>query len=87
MRKGSGTVLSDKIRHLGVFFGKCASVHRTPAETGPAERARDARSPRLTEEGMPAADQTNLESRLGEIFHRDLSVARGLVSLATGAKE
>jgi len=87
MRKGSGTALSDKIKYLGVFCGKRASVHRTPAETGPAGRARDARSSRLTEEGTPAADPTNLESRLGEIFHRDFSVARGLVSLATGARE
>ena len=87
MRKGSGTALSDKIKYLGVFCGKRASVHRTPAETGPAGRARDARSSRLTEEGTPAADPTNLESRLGEMSQRNLSVARRLVSLATGAKE
>jgi len=54
MRKGSRTVLSDKIKYLGVFCGTRASVRRTPAETGPAGRARDARFSRLTEEGAPA---------------------------------
>ena len=87
MRKGSGTALSDKIKYLGVFCGQRATVHRMPAETGPAGRERDARSSRLTEEGSPAASPTNLEPYLGEIFHRNLSVASRLVSLATGAKE
>ncbi len=87
MRKGSGTALSDKIKYLAVFCGKRASLHRTPAETDPAGRERDARSSRLTDEGSPAADPTNLEPHLGEIFQRNLSVAKGLVSVATGARE
>ncbi len=71
MRKGSGTVLSDKIKYLGVFCRQSAGCSFFPADGG----------------GGASGDPTNLESRLGEIFHRDLSVARGLVSLATGAKE
>ncbi len=87
MRKGSGTALSDKIKYLGVFCGKRAPVYRPPVETGPAGRERDARCSRLTEEGAPAADPSNLEPRLGELFHRNLSAARRLVSLAMAAKE
>ncbi len=87
MREGSGTALSDKIKYLGVFCGKRAPVHRPPAETGPAGRERDARSARLTEEGPPAADPTNLEQRLGEMSQRNLAAARRLVNLAMAAKE
>ena len=87
MRKGSGTALSDEIKYLGVFCGKRASLHGTTAETGSAGRERDACSSRLTDEGSPAAEPANLEMRLGEIFHRNLLVARRLVSRAAGAKE
>ncbi len=88
MRKGSGTALSDKIKYLGVSCGKRAGpVHRPPPETGPAGRERDARCSRLTEEGAPAADPTNLEPCFGERSHRNLSLAGRLVTLATGAKE
>ncbi len=87
MRKDSGTALSDKIKYLGVLCAKRASLLRTPAETGPAGRERDTRSSRLTDEGSPAADPTNLEPHLGEIFQRSLSLAKGLVSVATGARE
>jgi len=87
VRKGSGTALSDKIKYLGVFCGKRAPVYRPPVDTGPAGRERDARCSRLTEEGAPAADPTNLEPRLGELLHRNLSAASMLVNLAMAAKE
>ncbi len=88
MRTGSGTALSDKIKYLGVFCGKrAAGTQAAGRNRSCGQRERDARSARLTEEGPPAADPTNLEPRLGEMSQRNLAVARRLVSLATGAKE
>lgn len=39
MRKGSGTVLSDKIKYLGVFYRQSAGCSFFPADGGGAPAA------------------------------------------------
>ncbi len=87
MRTGSGTALSDKIKYLGFLRVARVGAQDAGRNRSCEQNERDARSGRLTEEGPPAADPTNLEPCLGEMSQRNLSVARRLVSLATGAKE
>lgn len=83
---GPGTALSGKIRCLGVFCAQRVGA-QDAGRNWSCGRERDARSSRLTDEGSPVAEPMNLQPRLGEIFQRTLSVAKRLVSLATGAKE
>ena len=87
MRRGSGTAVSDKIKYLGVFLRAARVGAQDAGRNWSCGRERDARSSRLTDEGSPVAEPMKLELRLDEIFQRNLSAARRLVSLATGAKE
>lgn len=87
MRKGSGTALSDKIKYLGVFLREARGRYTGRRQKQVLRVESGTRCSRLTEEGAPAADPTNLEPRLDEIFQRNLAAARRLVNLAMAAKE
>ncbi len=87
MRKGSGTALSDKFKYLGVFLREARGRYIGRRQKQVLRVESGTRCSRLTEEGAPAADPTNLEPCFGERSHRNLSLAGRLVTLATGAKE
>ncbi len=87
MRKGSGTAPSDNIKYLGVFLWEARGRYTGRRQKQVLQVESGTRCSRLTEEGVPAADPTNLELRLDEIFQRNLSAARRLVNLAMAAKE